>query len=84
MLRLLDSCPFCGVSSSRLWLETEDAVAFPDSDPIADGHMIVAPRKHLATIYLLCAEEQRTLWKLVSEVRSRLLTGLARHGFASL
>jgi len=44
--------------------------------------MLVVPRKHVSTIYELSAAEQKQLWGLVSQVRSRLLTGLAPHAFS--
>src|SRR6516165_8193051 len=46
----LANCPFCSLSIARLWIEREHAVAFAPADPIADGHIVVAPRKHVSTI----------------------------------
>lgn len=78
----LASCQFCSLSSTRLWIETEHALAFAATDPIADGHIVVAPRKHVGTVYELSPREQKALWALVSEVRSRLLTGLTPDSFS--
>jgi diadenosine tetraphosphate (Ap4A) HIT family hydrolase len=71
----LANCPICSLSSARLWIEWEHAVASAATDPIIDGHIVVAPRKHVSTVYELSPREQHALWALVSEVRSRLLTG---------
>jgi len=57
-------------------------MAFADSNPITDGHMVVIPRKHVGTIYELSAPEQEAIWELVSQVRSRLITGLRPHAFS--
>lgn len=73
----LDNCPLCSLSGARLWIENEHAVAFAATEPIADGHIVVAPRKHVDTICELAPGEQKALWALVSEVKSRLLTGLS-------
>jgi diadenosine tetraphosphate (Ap4A) HIT family hydrolase len=40
------------------------------------------PRKHVTTIYELTLPEQQGVWKLVAEVRERLLTGLKPDGFS--
>jgi diadenosine tetraphosphate (Ap4A) HIT family hydrolase len=49
---------------------------------MADGHTVVAPRKHVSTIYELTLLEQQALWELVGEVRTRLLSGLMPVGFS--
>ena len=41
----------------------------------------MVPRKHVRTIYEPPIAKQQALWELVSEVRSRLLTGLNPDGF---
>jgi diadenosine tetraphosphate (Ap4A) HIT family hydrolase len=47
---------------------------------VADGHTLVAPRKHVSSIYELTIREQQSLWELVGEARERLL-GLMSDGF---
>jgi len=66
----------------RIWIETEHAIAFADAESIVDGHVIVAPRKHVSTIHQLSIPEQKAIWKLVAEVRERLLSGLKPDSFA--
>ena len=53
-------------------LETEHAIAVRDAFPIADGHTLVVPRKHVMTIYQLTIPEQKAVWELVGQVRERL------------
>jgi diadenosine tetraphosphate (Ap4A) HIT family hydrolase len=77
----LSTCPFCSFPPDRLWIEAEHAVAVPDEFPVTEGHTLVVPRKHVTTIYELAAAEQQGIWKLVAEVRERLLTGLRPDGF---
>jgi diadenosine tetraphosphate (Ap4A) HIT family hydrolase len=78
----LVKCPFCSLSSAHLWIETEAALAFADANPMADGHMVVVLRKHVGTVFELSAAEQKRLWEVLAEVRSRLLTGLTPDGFS--
>jgi diadenosine tetraphosphate (Ap4A) HIT family hydrolase len=77
----VDPCPFCAIQSDRIWIETDHAIALPDAFPVVDGHTLVVPRKHVASIYQLPRSEQTAVWELVSEVRERLLTGLKPDGF---
>ena len=44
---------------------------------VADGHMLVVPRKHVMTIYQLTPDEQSAIWKLVGEVREQQDADLA-------
>jgi diadenosine tetraphosphate (Ap4A) HIT family hydrolase len=74
-------CPFCSVEPSRKWIENEYAIAFPDGHPVADGHMLVIPRKHVSGIYELAIEKQNAVWELVTQVREHLLTGLKPDAF---
>jgi diadenosine tetraphosphate (Ap4A) HIT family hydrolase len=74
-------CPFCFVSPDRICIATEHALAIADEFPVAGGHTLVVPRKHVSTIYELEISAQQAIWELVSEVRQRLLTGLKPDGF---
>lgn len=53
------------------------AIAFPDAYPIAEGHTLVVPLRHVGSVYELSAEEQAASWRLVAEVRRSLI---ARYG----
>ncbi len=63
-------------------LESEHAIAFAAAEPATDGHRIVAPWKHVVSIYEVPISEQQAVWALVGEVRSRLLAGLKPTGFS--
>ena len=77
----MPDCPFCSVEPSRTWIDNEHAVAFSDAYPVADGHTLVMPRKHVNSIYELNATEQSAIWDFVAAVRYRLLIGLKPDGF---
>ena len=40
--------------------------------PVTEGHSLVVPKKHVASIYELSADEQAALWALVAEARQWL------------
>src|SRR5262249_51865989 len=78
---VLDSCPFCALSADRIILETENAVAFTDGYPIAPGHTLVIPRRHVASIFDLAPDMQADVWDLVAKVRATLARDLHPDGF---
>lgn len=49
------------IKADRIWIETQHAIALADANTVADGHMIVAPRKFVSTIHALPIPEVRSL-----------------------
>ncbi|HJU11675.1 MAG TPA: HIT family protein [Candidatus Binataceae bacterium] len=74
-------CPFCSLDPSRKLIENDYAIASPDAFPVADGHTLVIPRQHVASIYELSADQQAAVWDLVAQVRNRLVAELKPDGF---
>ena len=74
-------CPFCLLEDRRILLEDEFAAAFPDGFPIAEGHTLVFPKRHAASLFDLTAEEQAAVWSLVAQVRAELMAELRPDGF---
>ena len=75
------TCPFCDLDSSRIYLETDAALAIPDAFPIAQGHTLVVPKRHVASLFDLSDEEQAAVWRLVTMVRAKLWHDLNPDGF---
>jgi diadenosine tetraphosphate (Ap4A) HIT family hydrolase len=67
------SCLFCSASLDDAWATNEYGIALPATQPVAPGHVVVAPRRHVAAFYDLDITEQRGLWLLVLEVRKYLV-----------
>jgi diadenosine tetraphosphate (Ap4A) HIT family hydrolase len=74
-------CPFCDVALSRIQLENEVGIAILDAFPVSEGHTLIVPRKHVASLYDLPINEQATLWQLVGEVRGYLFQKYHPDGF---
>jgi diadenosine tetraphosphate (Ap4A) HIT family hydrolase len=74
-------CPFCNLDPGRIRLENAAAIALPDAFPVAEGHTLVVPRRHVASLFDLSEEEQAAVWRLVAEVRAKLATELHPDGF---
>jgi histidine triad (HIT) family protein len=71
----VDPCPYCTISASRIWIESEHAIAFAADAPAAEGHIIVVPKEHVPSIHALPMVAQKGVWALVAAVRDRLRTG---------
>ena len=66
-------CPFCRlIAEAEYGDANETAVAFPDAYPVSQGHMLIVPRRHVASVYDLDAAEQVGVWSLVAAVRATL------------
>jgi diadenosine tetraphosphate (Ap4A) HIT family hydrolase len=75
------ACPFCRLEANRVRLESQFAVAISDAFPVAQGHTLVIPKRHVASLFELRDDEQAAVWKLVAQVRTRLLAELHPDGF---
>jgi diadenosine tetraphosphate (Ap4A) HIT family hydrolase len=77
-----ESCPFCQrVEGGAVERATLLAASFPDAFPVAAGHTLVVPRRHVASYFELLPEEVAALWALVGEVQSVLAARLAPDGW---
>jgi diadenosine tetraphosphate (Ap4A) HIT family hydrolase len=74
-------CPFCHLEKFRITLENDCAVAIPDAFPVAEGHTLVIPKRHVASLFDLTDEEQAAIWRLVAQVRGQLASELQPDAF---
>ena len=78
---MADKCPFCEPDADRVWLQNQFGIVLWDAFPVTEGHTLVVPRQHVASIYELSAEEQAALWAMVADARHRLNDDLHPDGF---
>jgi diadenosine tetraphosphate (Ap4A) HIT family hydrolase len=78
---MLDHCPFCALDVARIQWKNSTAISFLDAYPVADGHTLVVPQRHVASLFELTKAEQADLWRLVAVVRAELVTKLTPDGF---
>jgi len=66
------SCIFCRIAAGEIPAEIvakdEHAVAFLDIAPLADGHTVIVPRRHVATIEEMPADDARGLFQMVARL----------------
>ena len=74
-------CVFCNMASKHVIAEGPSAIAIRDAFPVAQGHTLVVPRQHVASIFHLPGSDQAELWKLVAQVRATLADELSPNAF---
>jgi diadenosine tetraphosphate (Ap4A) HIT family hydrolase len=62
-------------------METDHSIAFTDGYPVAPGHTLIVPRRHVGSIFDLVPEERAALWDLVAQIRGALVQALHPDGF---
>ena len=71
-------CVFCEIASGRtatpIVYEDECCMAFPDSDPIAEGHLLLIPKEH----FLDADDLPEELFVHLMRVSRRLVAALKR------
>jgi histidine triad (HIT) family protein len=82
----MGECIFCriagGSQPARIVYEDETAVAFEDSAPQAPVHVLVIPRKHIATALELAEEDEAMvghLFRIAGRVARQ--RGIAERGY---
>lgn len=79
-------CIFCNIVNkkipAKLILEEQDVIAFDDIDPKAPIHKLIIPKKHIATINDITAEDSMLVGNLLQAAK-RLATqlGIAESGY---
>jgi len=66
------ACPFCNPPKERIFLETDTTLAFFDAYPVTEGHALVVPKQHAASIFDLPPDELALFWSQVAAVRQLL------------
>jgi histidine triad (HIT) family protein len=78
------SCIFCRIAAGEIPAEIvakdDGAVAFLDIAPLADGHTVIIPRRHVATIEAMSADDARTLFAMVARLAGPVRTAVGAVG----
>jgi diadenosine tetraphosphate (Ap4A) HIT family hydrolase len=68
----MEDCPFCmRITAGDVTSASATAVAFPDAYPVAEGHLLVVPRRHVEDLFTLGEEDWYGVWALVREVQAQ-------------
>ena len=66
-----NACPFCDLPPDRIIAENDLAFALLDKYPVNPGHLLVCPRRHVASFFDLTDFELADIFRLVHEMKSR-------------
>lgn len=84
---MMADCIFCKIAQkeipSQLVYEDEQVVAFRDLEPQAPVHVLVIPKKHVASVLALTAEDSELVSHIFVDVIPQLARelGVAEKGF---
>lgn len=77
-------CVFCRIAAGEVPAaiidEDDHAFAFLDIRPLTRGHMLVAPKKHVARLAEMDPIPRRSLWELVHQLLPRIEESVAADG----
>ena len=73
-------CVFC-VLDRPVLAENARARAFYDINPVSKGHALIVPKHHVRTIFEADAQDYQTMFDLVREVRTLLVSAYSPDGF---
>ncbi len=82
-------CIFCDIATkqtpTRILYEDDTVLAFPDRYPLAPVHVLIIPKKHLASVTEVDPEDEALMGHLIM-VAKRLAEelGIARRGYKLL
>jgi histidine triad (HIT) family protein len=78
------SCIFCRIVAGEIPAEIvardEHAIAFLDITPLADGHTVIIPRTHVATLEAMSPDDAAGLFRLVHRVSGPARTAVGAEG----
>ena len=93
-------CIFCGIAQgdvpARTILETDEVVAFHDLDPKAPTHVLVIPRRHVASIDAMAEGDEELIGRVFAAAKEvarqqgiaddgyRLVTNIGRNAGQSV
>ena len=76
-----NNCPFCNLSSDRIIMENDLSLAFYDSFPVSEGHVLIVPKRHVANYFDLTQEEIVAMNDLMFRMKSLLDNKLHPDGY---
>lgn len=74
-------CPFCTLEPARIIMSNDHAVAIRDGFPVSEGHILIIPKRHIASLFEATFEEQTALLELLGQARQQLQEELKPDGF---
>lgn len=74
-------CIFCSIPETEILAQNELALAFLDKFPSNEGHTLIVPKRHVASLFDVTTVEMTSIWELLSEVKRQLDGRFAPDGY---
>lgn len=74
-------CPFCHIPPARIVAANELAFALEDAYPVNAGHLLVCPRRHVASFFDLTDDEAKAIFELLDTMKRRCDAELQPDGY---
>src|SRR5205823_10150103 len=74
-------CPFCKISEERIAFTQPSCVALWDGFPVAEGHLLLVPQRHVPTWGELTDSERSGLVDTIATAKACLLERFSLNGF---
>jgi diadenosine tetraphosphate (Ap4A) HIT family hydrolase len=69
-----EDCPFCALPSARIVAERDTAYMIRDGFPVAPGHSLAIPKRHIGSWFDATDAERHDLMALIDEARAQVLS----------
>lgn len=77
----ISPCPFCSLPFERVLFRNDCAIAFRDAYPVASGHTLVIPVRHVASFFDTTPEERASMLGLLDAAKHQLQSELNPAGY---
>ena len=85
----MDDCIFCKIASgeipAKVVFQDDHVFAFHDINPVAPVHILVIPKKHLASLSEADPGDQELLWRVLAGAKKAAeIAGVSKTGFRTV
>jgi diadenosine tetraphosphate (Ap4A) HIT family hydrolase len=77
----LPECVFCNIPEDQVIAQNGLALAFFDRYPVNKGHVLIIPKRHVATYFDATPDETKAIANLLAEVKEQLDAQFAPDGY---
>jgi len=77
----MSGCPFCSIQRDKFIAHDVHTFTVRDTLPVSPGHMLILPKRHVASIFEASQEEVVSLWEALKQSRIQLLKEFSPDGF---
>ena len=84
--RFMEDCIFCKIINkqipSQIVYEDDEIIAFKDIEPVAPVHVLVVPKKHIASVLEISEEDKILIGKIYTVIQKLAIElGIDKDGF---